>query len=335
MIYLVYGEQYPLIKKRINKIVKECFNGEIDEFSYVKLNGREVSVQDIVSECEFIPLGSDRKVVYVYNAYFLGAIKEKVSIESEQDYSRLEKFLKAYFASSSNMVDVIFSLESKSINKKSSIYKLLEKEDKQARILFEEGLTKDTLSQNGIAYFQKKGVKISQEALTLLLNKLGEDCSSFIQEAEKLCLYKKEIDVNDVHLLVPTPLEQNAFLLADDLINNKINETIKIYRDLLVLKEEPVKLINLLASQFTTFSQICYLYKIQKLAQEEIASKLAIHPYRVKLACRNFVRLSYDNLLNIISYLQKLDNDIKSMKTDPYIGLELFFINFDDIKKGV
>ena len=69
--------------------------------------------------------------------------------------------------------------------------------------------------------------------------------------------------------------------------------------------------------------------------QEEIASKLAIHPYRVKLACRNFVRLSYDNLLNIISYLQKLDNDIKSMKTDPYIGLELFFINFDDIKKGV
>ena len=106
------------------------------------------------------------------------------------------------------------------------------------------------------------------------------------------------------------------------------------YRDLLVLKEEPVKLINLLASQFTTFSQICYLYKIQKLSQEEIATKLTIHPYRVKLACRNFVRLSYDNLLNIISYLQKLDNDIKSMKTDPYIGLELFFINFDDIKKG-
>ena len=118
MIYLVYGEQYPLIKKRINKIVKECFNGEIDEFSYVKLNGREVSVQDIVSECEFIPLGSDRKVVYVYNAYFLGAIKEKVSIESEQDYSRLEKFIKAYFASSSNMIDVIFSLEGERVHHK-------------------------------------------------------------------------------------------------------------------------------------------------------------------------------------------------------------------------
>ncbi|MGN1295110.1 MAG: DNA polymerase III subunit delta [Bacilli bacterium] len=333
MIYLVYGEQYPIIKKRVNKIVNQCFNGEIDEFSYVKINGREVTVQDIVSECEFIPLGSDRKVIYVYNAYFLGSIKEKVAIESDQDYERLEKFLKAYFASSTNMVDIIFSLESKSINKKSSIYKLIEKEEKQAKILFEEGLTKETLSLNGIAYFQKKGVKITQEALDLLLSKIGDDCSTFIQESEKLCLYKKEIDVNDVHLLVPTPLEQNAFLMIDNLINNRINSAIKIYRDLLVLKEEPIKLINLLATQFTTYSQICYLYKNMKLSQEEIANKLSIHPYRVKLACRNFVRLSYDNLLNILNYLQKLDNDIKTMKVDPYIGFELFLINFENIKR--
>ena len=332
MIYLVYGEQYPIIKKRVNKLVNQCFNGEIDDFSYVKINGREVTVQDIVKECEFIPLGSDKKVVYVYNAYFFGSIKEKVTIENEQDYLRLEKFLNSYFASSSNMVDVIFSLENKSINKKSNIYKLLEKEEKQATILFEEGLTKETLSQNGIAYFQKKGVKISQEALDLLLTKIGDDCSTFIQEAEKLCLYKKEIDVNDVHIMVPTPLEQNTFLMIEHLFNSKINEAIKIYRDLLILKEEPVKLINLFASQVTTYSQICYLYKIKKMSQEEIASSLNIHPYRVKLICRNFVRLTYDNLLNVIDYLQKLDNDIKSMKVDPYIGFELFLINFDDIK---
>lgn len=325
MIYLVYGEQFPLVNKRVHKLIKSILNEEIDEFNFVRINAKETTVQDIAYEASLLPF-SNRKVIRVDNAYFLSTSKEKVSIDKDQLYEELEK----YMENSNQLVDLIFVLESKLINKKSSLYKLIEKKGK---IIFEEGLSIDTLAQTGRIYFSKKGVNISQEALDLMIKRTGDNISLFIQEAEKLVLYSKEIELDDIEKLVPVPLEQNAFNLCEFLVTNQINKAIKTYRDLLVLKEEPVRLIALLASQFRLYSQISYLYSFEKNNQDDIATQLKIHPYRVKLMCRNLLKISYFQILNVIDALYQLDLDIKSMKIDPYIGFELFLINFNMIKE--
>ena len=325
MIYLVYGEQFPLVSKRVKKMITSILPDGIDEFNYVRFNAKEVSVQDIAYECSLIPFG-DRKVVRVDNPYFLGSIKERVSIEKDQEYKELVK----YIENPNEMVDVIFVLESKTLNKKNEIYKLIEKHGK---VIFEEGLSIDTLSQTGRIYFQRKGVEISEEALKLLLERTGDNVSLFIQEADKLSLYKKTIGVDEVHEMVPIPLEQNAFIICDSLITNQINKAIKTYRDLLILKEEPVRLVALLATQFRLYAQISYLYSIEKNNQDDIATLLKIHPYRVKLMCRNLVRISYFQLLSVIENLYQLDSKIKSMEIDPIIGLELFLVNFNNVRE--
>lgn len=325
MIYLVHGEQFPLVSKRVKKLINSILVDGMDEFNYVRINAKEVTIQDIAYECSLLPFG-DRKVICVDNPYFLGSIKERISIEKDQLYSEFVK----YIENPNEMVDVIFVLESKSVNKKNEIYKLIEKHGK---IIFEEGLSLDTLSQTGKIYFQRKGVNISDEALRLLLERTGDNVSMFIQEADKLALYKKEIDVNEVHEMVPIPLEQNAFVICDALISNQINKAIKTYRDLLVLKEEPVRLLALLASQFRLYTQVSYLYQIEKNNQDDIATLLKIHPYRVKLMCRNLVRITYYQLLQVMENLYQLDVKIKSMEIDPIIGLELFLINFNNVKE--
>lgn len=321
MIYLVYGDQYPLVSKRVKKLVTSILKEEIDEFNYVRINAKDTLVQDIAYECSLLPFG-ERKVIRIDNPYFLGSIKERVSIEKDQDYKSLAR----YIENPNDFVDVIFVLENKNVNKKNEIYKLLEKHGK---VIFEEGLSLDTLNQTGKIYFQKKGVNISQEALDLLLQRTGDNVSSFIQEADKLALYKKEITIDDVHVMVPIPLDQNAFNICECLLNNQLSKAIKIYRDLLVLKEEPVRLVALLATQFRLYAEISYLYTIEKNNQDDIASELKIHPYRVKIICRNLVKISYFQLLNVIEKLYQLDLKIKSMEIDPLIGLELFIINFN------
>lgn len=333
MIYLVYGNQYPILKKSVKKLVTKCFNGEIDEFSYVKLNAKETLVQDIVSECEFIPLGSEKKVVLVYNPYFLLTTKEKCSIEANQDYSLFEKFIESLLNDEESICDLIFMVESTSINKKSKIYKLLDSSN-NGKIIFEEGLSKESLLINGIAYFNKKGATITQSALNILLERIGDDISSFIQEAEKLVLYTKNIKEEDVRVMVHTPLEQNTFLILDNLINNKIAEAIKIFRDLVVLKEEPIKLINQISSQFRIYPQVSYLLYEKNMDQKEIADELSIHPYRVKLATSVVSKIKYMELLNILDYLHVLDMKIKKSEVDPNIAFELFLLNFNDIKRG-
>ncbi len=325
MIYLVYGEQFPLVSKRVKKIINSILVDGIDEFNYVRFNAKEMTVQNLVYECSLLPFG-DHKVVRVDNPYFLGSIKEKISIEKDQNYSVLEN----YINQPNEYVDVIFVLESKTVNKKNDIYKLIEKKGK---IFFEEGLSLDTLNQTAKIYFQKKGVDISDEAINLLLERTGDNVSLFIQEADKLSLYGKEISVDDVHIMVPVPLEQNAFNICEFLIANQINKAIKVYRDLLVLKEEPVRLIALLASQFRLYTQISYLYTIEKNNQDDVASQLKIHPYRVKLMCRSLVKISYFQLLLVMEKLYQLDYKIKSMEVDPVIGLELFLVNFNSVRE--
>lgn len=326
MIYLVYGDQYPLLSKRVKRMVKSILGDEIDEFSYVRINAKETLVQDIVYECSLLPF-IGKKVVRIDDPYFLTSVKEKVNIEKEQDYDSFEKFVLA--TSEEDIVDVIIVLETSQINKKNAIYKAIEKNGK---IVFEEGLDINALHQTGIQYFQRKGTTITSEALNLLLERVGDNVSLFIQEADKLCLYSKTINEDDVHKMVAIPLEQNAFNICENLINNKIVEALKVYRDLLTLKEEPVRLLNLLASQFRTYSQVAFLYQVEKKGQEEIASILKMHPYRVKMLARSLVKIKYKEIINVLDELFNLDTNIKEMAIDPSTGLELFIINFNDIK---
>lgn len=118
MIYLVYGEQFPLVKKRVRKLIRTLLPDGEDEFNSVRLNAKEVTVQDIVYECSLLPFGA-RKVVRVDNPYFLGSVKERIPIEKDQDYD----VLLGYIANSNAVVDLIFVLESKTVNKKARFTK--------------------------------------------------------------------------------------------------------------------------------------------------------------------------------------------------------------------
>jgi DNA polymerase-3 subunit delta len=327
MVYIVYGDQYPIVDKRVKKMVKTLLDGESpDEFNYLRINAREVLAQDIAFEISLLPLGG-KKVLRIDNPYFLTSVREKVAIDKDQDFTKLVDALNE----DNEGVEVIFVVENKTLNQKSEVYKAVKANGK---IVFEEGLTRENLEQTGLMYFQKKGATITREAFRLLLERTGDNLSSFIQEADKLCLYGKDLDVDDVNVMVPVPLEQNAFNIAEALISSNIGQAIKIYRDLLVLKEDPVRLMNLLASQFRSYCEVAYLYQVEKYQQDDIATMLKMHPYRVKMMCRTLTKISYKQILNIIDRLYELDCSIKGMKVDAQTGFEMFLINFNEYKNG-
>ena len=247
MVYLIYGEQYPIVLKRTKKLVKSILNDEIDEFSYVKMNAKVDLAEDITKECTLLPfLGN--KVVQVDNPYFLSNEKEKVSIDKDQDFTSLVNYI--LNDKEDNSVTLIFVLERASVNKKSEIYKAIEKNGK---IIFEEKLDASSLRLTGKKFFEKKGASITNEALEELILRTNDDLSLFINETDKLSLYTKNVTLKDVELLVPSPLENNAFNIVESLLNNKINVAIKTFRDLISLKEDPTRLLYLFYSQFKTY----------------------------------------------------------------------------------
>ncbi len=320
MIYLLYGEQYPTLKKQLKKLKETSVGLDADEFSYVVLSAKNVSVQDIVSEASKPALFSSKKMIVVTDPYFLTTSKERNEIEKIQNY----EILKKYISEPSFYSDLVFFLEGSNLSLKSEIYKLLKK---HAKIIEVENLTGDKLASVAHQYFEKNEVKITPDALKELLFRANGDLAKFTMDANKLCLFSKNISIDDVVALCSLKLEDNAFLIAENLIKGNIEKALKVYYDLRVFKEEPVRLIALMASQFRIITRVGILQKNNE-NKDSIAKIMAIHPYRVQLALQNLSLLPLEKAMLVNNELYKLDYKIKSGQIDPYYGFELFILNF-------
>ena len=324
MVYLIYGEQYPTVKKHLNKLKHQILGDEIDEFSFVSLSCKTTLIQDIVSEANKPALFSSRKMIVASEPYFLTTSKERVDIEKHQDYDVLKKYLQ----NPSEYSDLVFILEGTNISTRNELYKLI---NKHGKITLVEQMSQAQFAAVAGQYFQKANVKIEQSALDELVFRCGLDLSKFLMEANKLCLYSSHITLKDVETLVSLKPEQNAFAIAENLMKGNIKKALKIYYDLRILKEEPVRLIALMASQFRIITEVGFLLE-EGGSKESIATSLGIHPYRVQLAINNLNYLSYRRGQLVLDYLYDLEYKIKSGQVSPYYGFEMFLLNFNEIK---
>lgn len=319
MIFILFGTQSLMINNRLGKLIKERLP-VVDAFDYVAFDGTQVMVQDIVYECSLIPLGYDRKAVVVDNAYFLGKGSEKVKLEKDQDF----KVFISYLKQPNEQSDLFLCLNSPTIDDKSEIVKII----KEKGTIYElSDISKANWPEYVRRYFEKIGSSIDDDAVAELVIRVQGDANTFVNEANKLSLYTSHVRLEDVRKFVARPLEENAFAISNALCKGQNDTAISIYRDLLVNNEEPVRLISLLANQFRMMSEAIYLYGTG-LTNGEIAARLGINEYRIKLALDTRRWLTYENLLEDLDKLYQLDFKIKSGQVDRFYAFEMFLAGF-------
>lgn len=314
MNYILYGEQYPMIRKRLTKILKERL-GTPDDFNVVKIDYEESSIEEIISECSLLPLGYERKAVVVDNATF---------ITKDVDEETKNKFLEC-LKSSVDEIDTILILRNEKIDPKSEIVNEIKENGQVLEFL---NLKKEEWPIYVKKYFKDREVEIDPDAVNELVNRVDGDLMKFINEADKLCLYKNKITIADIVLMVSKPLEDDAFQISNALFRGDNALAISIYRDLKLLGSKSVEtLVPMLASQFRFISQVAYLDS-QGLDQGQIASEMNVNEVRVKIALKNCRYLSKRQIAHAIDDLYNLDSQIKSGQIDRFYGFELFLINF-------
>ena len=119
-------------------------------------------------------------------------------------------------------------------------------------------------------------------------------------------------------------IEDNIFALTNAILEKDSLKALKIYNDLLLMGEEPIKLIVMISNQFRLILQVKLMVK-NGYKQIDMANIIKEHPFRVKLALSS--NYSEKELTNNIKKLYKLDYDIKSGNIDKNFGLELFLLN--------
>ena len=323
MIYLVYGNQGPTIKSQIKKI-GEAFLGEEkpDELNFIKLDGHNSLVQDAVDECKYVSLGYEKKVVSLENCYFLLKPKPKNKIESDQNYDELISYIETNYSDLESCL--ILSVCNSGIDEKGLIFKALKEKAKVIQIVDPD---EKGWNEYVKAYLAKHNIVIDRDAVMELAERTSGDVGLFQNSVQVLSLYTDHIRYKDVILMVNKPLEDNAFLIFNLLIDNKSAEAVGLFRDLQVNNVQSPTLISQLGNQFRLLSEISYLTK-KRIPKEEIANELKIKPGRVYVLSKLLPMISDKAIKKTLDDLYKLDLDIKSGLVDRNYGFELFLLKF-------
>lgn len=140
-------------------------------------------------------------------------------------------------------------------------------------------------------------------------------------------LNTKQLTANDVERLVPKQLNENVFDLVNAVLRRDVTVALRLYRDLLAQKEEPLRLISLLESQFRLLLQV-EAYVARGYTQGSAADQLGIHPYRVKLAWGEVRRLTRSDMDAAYVMLVNTEAAMKRGTVDKILGFELFVLQF-------
>ena len=240
-----------------------------------------------------MPLGYDKKVVVIDSPYFLMKERTKSKIESEQDYQTLLNYLNQ----PNPDVDLIFLVNTtdSDIDKKNEYYQLIEKNGKVITVAEpKQEQWFDVVKQ----YFSSKwpNTVVDSDAVSELARRTEGDYASLFNNGSKLALYTDHITFNDVTMMVTRPLEENAFLLFNYLVDEKNMEAVSLYRDLKTSNVEPVTLISMIANQFRLLNRVSYLAR-HGYDNDGIAQELNINPIRAKILRKNSMVISQKRII--------------------------------------
>ena len=319
-IVTVYGEVADLVEKKSSEIINIYLQTEKDDFNFIKFNLYETEITPIIEETLTMPFFSDKKAILVKNAYvFTG---EKVTKELNQNTDQLMEFLEKY--DGDNLI--IFEVYQNKLDERKKLTKTLKKNGQLKKV---EQMSEEEIKKWIQSKLNENFKDIKQDALNMFIELTGVNFNIVSQELDKLMLFlgdRPTINKDDVHQIINRSLEQNVFLLTEYIQKRQKNKAIQLVKDLINMKEEPIKLLALITSNYRLYYQ-CKILNQKGYSGQQIAKTVNVHPYRVKLALGQVRHYQLEDLLNIINSCAETDYKLKSSYMDKHLILELFILS--------
>ncbi|WP_283635519.1 DNA polymerase III subunit delta [Aquaticitalea lipolytica] len=293
-IYFLMGEEAYYIDKISDFIEDNVLTEEERGFNQMVLYGRDVSVDDIVSNAKRYPMMAEYQVVIVKEA---------------QDLSRSIEKLVDYAKQPQPSTILVINYKYKTIDKRKSLYKEL----KKTGVVYES----KKLYENQVADWIRRVLSgqeytIAPKAAQMLVEFLGTDLGKINNELEKL-----QIILPKGTQISPEHIEENIGI-SKDYNNFELRKAIgernvlKAHQIVNYFAENPkdnpmVVTVSLL---FNFFSQLLHFHGLNDKSPRSVASALKINPYFVNEyieAARNF---PMKKVSSVVATLR--DFDVKS-----------------------
>lgn len=316
-VYVCYGSETYLQREFIGFVTQKLIEPEYAEFAVSKYDLAETPLDAVLEDARTFPFMAARKLIVAENAVFFTGSKDNAKLDHQPE--RLLEYMK----SPSDFSVIIFTVEADKLDERKKIVKSLKDVTVPFLPMTAEGLFNWVVRQA-----ERRSFSFAEGAADQLILYTGGALQTLAAEIEKLSLFvgKGGIVTGDiVERLVTRSTEQNVFILIDDIVRLRLQRAFAILHELLKQREEPVKIVLLIARQFRIVSQVKTLSRLG-FSHQQIASQLGLHPYAVKVAAEQGQKYAEDELERILDRLAELDYEMKTGKVDKVLGLELFLM---------
>jgi DNA polymerase-3 subunit delta len=318
-LYVCYGTESYLIQEFIQKLTSRLIDPQDAAFAVSKYDLAETPIDTIVEEAEELPFIGPRKLIIATNALFLTGAKESTKIEHKPE--RLLEYLK----SPVDFSVIVLTVNAEKLDERKKLVKSLKEKD---CLVACTSLSAEELGQWVRGEAEKAGISFAYGALDEFIMYTGTNLQALSSELDKCAMFIGRggtITSDVLEQLVTRSIEQNIFILIEHIVQLKLDKAFTMLADLFRRKEEPIKIMALIARQFRIMYQVKDLQQ-QGYSQQQMASQLSLHPYAVKIAAGQSNRFEVAQLAGILSQLADLDYQMKSGKIDKALGLELFLL---------
>lgn len=319
-VHVILGEERYLQETTTLMLCQQF--GVEDELSTVHYSLLEHPIQTLIADANTTSLFSSHKIIIGTHAYFLTGKKMKQTFDGDHQVQVLEQYVE--YPNSQTLLILIVPTDK--FDERKKVVKLLKQ---KATIHYAQPLQEKQLVQWVDQQCQVRAIQFEASAKQALIQRCDAQLEMLANELDKYATYGKQgrYDYDDVMLLTPDNLKSDVFLFIDALLMKRFFVAEQQYKKYLAEGEDVFGMIALISGQLKLILQAQLLLD-SGLSQQAIATRLSIHPYRVKIALQKSRQYHSSLVQQTLLSLLALDVDIKQGKMDKNYGFELFMIRF-------
>ncbi len=299
-IYFLMGEE-PYYIDKISQYIEEHVLDESEKgFNQMVLYGRDVTIEEVVSNAKRFPMMAERQVIIVKEAQHLSRTIEKLVnyVENPQPSSVL-----------------VINYKYKKLDKRKALYKSLSKQNAvfESKRLYENQVP-DWIRR----VLSPKDYTITPKAALMLVEFLGTDLSKINNELDKLQLVipkGSQITAEVVETHIGISKDYNNFELRKAIGTKNKKKVFQIVNYFAQNpKDNPIVLTIGLLHNF--FAQLLHYHGLHDKSPRAVASSLRINPYFVNeytTAAKNY---PMKDVSQVVSVLREFDLKSKGVKAN-------------------
>lgn len=315
-VYLLYGNEAYLRIQYKNRL-KDALSSGGDDMNYAYYQGKDINVAQIIDLAETLPFFADRRAIFLENTGFLKDDNEQLS---------------AYLSDGIPDTTVIVFIESE-VDKRKKLYKTI---DKKGLCVCFDTQKDDVLKKWVLSKLKKEDKQITGRTLDVFLETVGDDMFVISSELDKLIAYtygRNVITEEDVREVCTVRLSLKVFDMIEMIGLRKSKEAIRMYHELLFLKESPFGILALIIRQFNLMLLIADLSD-QGRGRSDIAGKVGLSEYVVGKYLSQIRHFTLTEIKDGLRACADTDQAIKTGNMDSELGVEMLILKCSRTHSG-